>query len=289
MNLTNSIQKKVKRARLTLGDNVVLDEAEKQQEFLDFEKQLQKAIFSQVKEITSDERLMNELILLTFKAEVNQVIMLYLLNKFTPIGDKLKAGAIMAFMTFSANAGGQGALDQLGIESKPFLLENEEVTRYLSNRSLALAKSIDTTTKKDIARMIESGRKNLLTNAEIATLIATKYKDISENRARLIARNELANAVNAVAYETFIRNRVTKVRWVTVLDDRVCPICQPLHNEVVGIRQSFIGTSEDKHGFSSTVFEGERPPAHVNCRCYLEEVIEGFEVRDETIVWTGGV
>ena len=287
MTLAKSLDKKIKRARLTFGDNVVLDEAEKNKIYTDFEKQLQKAIFSQVKEVTGNERLMNDLILLTFKAEVNQTIVLFLANKFISLNKKIKDGTIMAFMTFAANAGGQGALDQLSIESAPFLLENEEITRSLATRSLELASKIDETTKRDLSRMIESGRKNLLTNAEIASLIEKKYKDISANRAALITRNELSNAVNQVALETFVRNGVKKVRWVTVLDERVCPICQPLHNEVVAINEVFIGTEETAEGFDDVVFTGPRPPAHVNCRCFLEEVIEGFEVRDERIVWTG--
>jgi len=46
-----------------------------------------------------------------------------------------------------------------------------------------------------------------------------------------------------------------KLKWITEKDDRVCPICRPLH-----------GTFEPV--WSQTSFDG--PPAHPRCRCHLE-------------------
>lgn len=44
--------------------------------------------------------------------------------------------------------------------------------------------------------------------------------------------------------------------WKTSMDERVCQICAPLHNEMVGILDNFsIGISG--------------PPAHVRCRCWI--------------------
>lgn len=286
MNLINSLQKKIKRARLVLGNNEVLDSAEEEKIFAEFEEALAEAILSQVDDIVQDEMFFNDLINMASKAEVNRNIVAVLSTKFIPISEKLKTGFVLSFLVFSANIGGQQALDELNITAFPFELENEDITRRLQNRALSLVTIIDETTKKDISRMIEQGRAGLLTNEEIATLISDKFINISKTRAHIIARNELATVVNEVAFETFVRNGVVKVRWVTVLDERVCPICMPLHNQVVAIGTSFVGTNEVK-GQEQIVFTGPKPPAHVLCRCFLEEVIEGFEVRDDTIVFTG--
>jgi SPP1 gp7 family putative phage head morphogenesis protein len=76
---------------------------------------------------------------------------------------------------------------------------------------------------------------------------------LSEGRRQVEAL--VRTGVNAVANEA--RNLVYDanediiegVRWVATLDDRTCPICQPLDGEVY------------------PADSGPRPPAHVNCRC----------------------
>ena len=49
--------------------------------------------------------------------------------------------------------------------------------------------------------------------------------------------------------------------WKTAMDERVCQICAPLHNEAVGILDNF------SLGISG-------PPAHPRCRCWISP--EGF-------------
>jgi len=48
-------------------------------------------------------------------------------------------------------------------------------------------------------------------------------------------------------------------QWWTNNDDRVCPICGPLHEEVVDIDENFV----------SLGVEYQQPPAHVFCRCWM--------------------
>lgn len=52
---------------------------------------------------------------------------------------------------------------------------------------------------------------------------------------------------------------VTK-RWFTNVDDRVCPICAPLHNKEVGLNETFDGI--------------DKPPAHPNCRCFINVTVK---------------
>lgn len=54
---------------------------------------------------------------------------------------------------------------------------------------------------------------------------------------------------------------VTK-QWWTNNDDRVCPICGPLHGREVGINEPF----DPANGIES-------PPAHVNCRCWRSTTV----------------
>lgn len=279
-----------------MGVNVVLDKAEASKEFKSFQDGLQKAIKSQVQEISDDQEFVDQLLMLTVKADINRLVVSMVVGKMTPLNemfDKIKgAGSFFSFFMFAGKEGGQGALDKLGVEAE-FEPEDDELTNFLRDRSNLLVESVDETTAKRVSELLLKGRQGLLTNYEIAELLASEFDDISMTRAEMIARTELANAVSAVDLETMRRNGRTEKRWVTVIDERVCPICQPLHNEKVQITGDF--KSDGDRGYI-----GQRPPAHVNCRCFLEDVITGFEpelqtfeqaqadpTRGARIVWTG--
>lgn len=53
------------------------------------------------------------------------------------------------------------------------------------------------------------------------------------------------------------------VRWKTRLDERVCPICGPMHDEIM--------TEAEAHS---------RHPIHDNCRCYFEYIDLGGLMTD---------
>lgn len=81
-------------------------------------------------------------------------------------------------------------------------------------------------------------------------------------RAERVAVTEVTRAYaqgNLLAGQEMQRQfpdvRVVK-RWWTNQDDRVCPLCGPLHGQEVELEQSFEGG-----------YDG--PPLHVGCRCYL--------------------
>lgn len=50
-------------------------------------------------------------------------------------------------------------------------------------------------------------------------------------------------------------------RWQTAVDEMVCPVCGELHGQVVGIDEPFADGVDN-------------PPAHVNCRCWIDPVVE---------------
>lgn len=87
-------------------------------------------------------------------------------------------------------------------------------------------------------------------------------------RGRLIAETETQDAITAgerafwdraVADGHVEADRVTKT-WRTVWDSHVCPICEPLHGQVVPYSDVFVTSVGSKLG----------PTAHPRCRCYLE-------------------
>lgn len=87
-------------------------------------------------------------------------------------------------------------------------------------------------------------------------------------RAEIISEHETQDAMSygqwaywdqAVGENPLLAEKLTK-RWQTVRDDRVCPICEPLHSELRRYEEPFV----------SGEFFGQRPPAHVICRCFVE-------------------
>jgi SPP1 gp7 family putative phage head morphogenesis protein len=261
-------------------NNAGLDQAESQKEFKRFIRQVQKVIKAQVTETVENDQLITDLLSLlpqVEKAEANQNVVGYLTRSWISFEDKFQElfdeDTLSAYYTWAATQGGTNALERMGIEVG-FTLRNDAVTNFLKQRENLLIRSVDDTTKEAIARLLEKSRDAGLTEFEIKEAILEHFDEIIPARAEAIARTELAEAFNATEYETYVRNGVKKMRWVTVIDERVCEICAPLHNEETAVGQSFSGGQT-------------RPPAHVNCRCFLEEVIAGVALRGNALIWTG--
>ncbi len=92
-------------------------------------------------------------------------------------------------------------------------------------------------------------------------------------RGRLIAETEIQAAIQAgermyweqAIIQEQVDGGLLLKRWFTVQDPDVCPICRPLHGQIVGFASSF----------SSLSFVGTDPPAHVRCRCFIEYAPNG--------------
>ena len=94
-----------------------------------------------------------------------------------------------------------------------------------------------------------------MTVDDVAKLLEPTF---GQSRANMIATTEITRAntqaVN-IAMQELAADGITATRqWVTWRDDRVCPICGPLHNTFEDVWQ---------------IEQPAGPPAHVNCRCWL--------------------
>lgn len=81
-----------------------------------------------------------------------------------------------------------------------------------------------------------------------------------EVRAQIIAQTETTRAAAMGTRISYIESGVVKrVIIKTALDDRVCPICGPLHNT--------------RHPLETGVPELGFPPFHIGCRCWVAGVV----------------
>jgi len=84
-------------------------------------------------------------------------------------------------------------------------------------------------------------------------------------RAKRIAVTEVTNAYAGGNLETYKNSGVVDYkRWNTAGTD-VCPICLSLEGQEVPLDAMF-------HDFAG--MEYDRPPAHVNCKCWIQPVVK---------------
>lgn len=138
---------------------------------------------------------------------------------------------------------------------------NAEVADWARDHVGDLITEINDTTKdavrSKVANWIESGD-------DLPALVDRMGQVFdSEYRAQRIAVTEATNAFAEARELTWGRSRVIeKRRWQTAADDRVCPICKPLHGVVRTLGKGFPGGVDN-------------PAAHPNCRCWIAPVLEG--------------
>lgn len=87
-------------------------------------------------------------------------------------------------------------------------------------------------------------------------LVDRYARKLLRDRAQTIARTETMGALNAGQHAMLKQIGDRPKEWITTPDDRLCPVCEPVDGETVGIDEAF----------SPGVLY---PPAHPKCRCTI--------------------
>ncbi len=129
---------------------------------------------------------------------------------------------------------------------------NAEAERWANRHALRLARGLNKTTrdaaKQRIAVWFRSGANRDALVDSLNEIISPRW------RAEMIAQTEITRALGEASRIVAKRTPgVETMVWWTRRDERVCPICAPLHGKRVGKDGTF-------NGFRS-------PPAHPRCRC----------------------
>ena len=105
----------------------------------------------------------------------------------------------------------------------------------------------------DVTRRAIERAREAETPEEAALIIDRAFNEERRNRIG-ITEVTAALAFGALLYKQLINRQGADVDliWYTMMDERVCPVCGPLHN-----------TKQEVWGAQ---FPGG-PPAHVRCRC----------------------
>lgn len=123
---------------------------------------------------------------------------------------------------------------------------------------------------KIIGDWVQSGDSMQVLESKLAPLLG-------KERAERIAITEVTRMYaegNIMAWQS--TGLVSGKRWQTAYDERVCPLCGPLHGKIVSLTGAW---TMDETG---AIVEGigvTAPPMHPRCRCWLLPVVSTDDVR----------
>ena len=180
---------------------------------------------------------------------------------------------------------------------------NFAAMNYLKLYQLRDIPNINATTRKNIAVLVN---KWLRSGESLQTLEGMMAVVMNDPRAKQIAITEITRLFaqgNLLVWRSI--GTVTSKVWQTANDEKVCPLCGPLHNQVVGIETDFQMPMEqmaaspqmqallgEKYSYEKAVarlqnmykWNGESveaPPRHVNCRCWIKPVVSVQEYEEQ--------
>jgi SPP1 gp7 family putative phage head morphogenesis protein len=141
-----------------------------------------------------------------------------------------------------------------------FDVRNPELGEFFDSYRLRLATQVTDTTRSDLEGIIRKAMDEGLSVPDTARLIREKGEEFSKSRAETIARTELHRAALSAAEIQARRSGVVSGRvWRATNDARTRAEHRRLDGTRVGLEEPFPG---DLH-----------PATEVNCRCYLEFVV----------------
>jgi uncharacterized protein with gpF-like domain len=165
---------------------------------------------------------------------------------------------------------------------------NRAAIRYLREYRFDQITGITETTRKQVIEAME----DWLRSGEHLDGLRDRLAPVfGKTRADMIAQTEVTRVVargNIMLWES--TGFVSGKRWMTARDERVCPICRPLHMQLVEIDKGWTFSAQDvadneelrKALGGVTAITYLHPPAHVNCRCWMQPFVSE-ELVDEQV------
>ena len=160
---------------------------------------------------------------------------------------------------------------------------NEAALMYLRLWEMDNLTGINQTTAQQVIGLID----DFITSGESFQTFIPKFQRqlegiiLSPARAKSIAVTEVTRVYaegNMMSWAS--TGAITGKRWMTARDERVCPICGPLHERVVEIEAHFtIPPNAVSPELERILSRGQEaifraPPAHPNCRCWLQPFVD---------------
>ena len=177
-------------------------------------------------------------------------------------------------------AGANGGASALPVELQTLInwdLFNQSALAFLRRYRLTDIAGINDTTRR---RVIEAINDWVMAGDPLSVLQDALLPIFGKTRADMIAVTEVTRVFAEGNLQLWNSTGVVSgKRWQTAVDERVCPICAPLHNRVVEIDGVFGYSDEDlqdprlQSAIKSLGSTFQFPPAHPRCRCWLQPFV----------------
>lgn len=174
--------------------------------------------------------------------------------------------------------GDKGALElEKLIIGVGFDVENPRVTAFINRESFKFSFQTNATTREALRQAFVTGIAAGEGVPGLTVRINAIFTGMKRYRAEMIARDQVIRASNFAAEQAYIQSGVVLAKeWVTSLDARVCPYCEPMN----GKRQSLgfvyfqLGDTLPNSDFPNQTLNLNyedifHPPLHPQCRCTL--------------------
>ena len=165
-----------------------------------------------------------------------------------------------AFRSVSTALAGANLADgeSLDFDANQVIRINDVVKRWTDTYTYDLVSGITETTKIMLQRKISAW---VGTGLNVESLSQELEGVFGESRALAIAQSETTRAFSQGQVSVWNETGVKYAEWITREDEKVCPICGSVNNQITGIAKDI-----------SFLIEGNDylpPPAHTRCRCYM--------------------
>lgn len=167
---------------------------------------------------------------------------------------------------------------RVGLDPDEWSVVNPHVADRIERASLAFCKETNATTSTDLQAAIDRLRAHLhegIVNEgesieQFTKRVQRVFETAEKSRARTIAQTETSRAVHAAQNDAAEKSGVV-TGWRWQLSSDACPVCVAIaaRNPVVRLGQPFAVIGKNPH--YSHIF---MPPAHPNCNCTAQEVLD---------------
>lgn len=180
-------------------------------------------------------------------------------------GDESNAlrNALLALLFAAIGLGirnAEGQLDEIAL-SIDSIDVTETAREWARTYSFELIRGINDNSK----RMVSNALRDWIGSGRTLEQLRDELADaFGRKRAELIASTEVTRAFNQGYVESLREAGIERKQWWTRQDERVCPICRPLHGTIKALDEMF----ETSNGLLVLA-----PPAHPRCRCTIAGVV----------------
>lgn len=174
-----------------------------------------------------------------------------------------------ALFELLAEAGGNSALEQVGIET-PFDFDNPEVRKAVAAMTIRFASEVNETTIAALRAQLQEGIAAGEGAAVLARRVKTVFAEATTKRAVMIARTETTKGLNSGSFLGYIQAGVDKIEWIATEDDRTRPAHDSADGQVIELPGKFLVDGEELQHPGDPAGS---PENIVNCRCTIAAAI----------------